>query len=170
MVELNVTSKFDPDRCRQYLNDELSVFHCHHYATLFTQLADDAKLFDGERHLTESSSEAMLPPMKKYCEDNAISSIDDKISIAEQYFSYVGLGKVDIDVKAWSATMQNAHVDEGWIKKWGNRDEPVNFIGQGFIVAAFALAHGGKPSSYKVTETQSIVSGAATSKFIVEKI
>lgn len=170
MAELKVKARFEPDQCRQYLNDELSVFHCHHYATLYTQLADDAKLFDGARHLRDSSSEAMLPPLKKYCAKNAITSIEDKISIAEQYYSYVGLGKLKIDMNARSVTMTNSHVDEGWIKKWGKRNEPVNFIGQGFIAAAFALISGDDPASYKVNETQSIVSGAATSEFIVEKI
>ena len=30
-------------------------------------------------------------------------------------------------------------VDQGWIKKWGQRDKPVNYIGQGFIAAALNL-------------------------------
>ena len=61
--------------------------------------------------------------------------------------------------------MDNSHVDEGWIKKWGNRDKPVNFIGQGYVAAALAAIYDLPAGSYDVYETQSIVSGADTSRF-----
>lgn len=171
MAELKVEAKFDADKCRQYLNGETTVFHCHHYSTLFAQLADDAnELFDGVKHLKDAAAESMLEPMKKYCDDNGISSLEDKASIAEQYYAFVGMGKVKLDIAGGSATMTNAHVDEGWIKKWGKRDKAVNFIGQGFLLAAFALANGATPTSYNVVETQSIVSGAATSEFTISTI
>ena len=169
MIDFKVESRFDPVSCRQYLNDELTVFHCHHYTTLFSQLADDADLIKGAKHLKDAAAEAMLSPMKKYCDENNITSIEDKASIAEQYFSYVGLGKISINVEANSATMTNSHVDEGWVKKMGKGDKPVNFIGQGFIEAAFALVNGDTPDAYEVAETQSIVSGADTSEFGITK-
>lgn len=169
MQRLQVQAKFDPDKCRQYLNGELTVFHCHHYATLFTQLADDAKLFNGAEHLKNATSESMFPVIKKYCEENNITSTEDKISIAEQYYSYVGLGKLKIDLESKSAEMENSHIDEGWIKKWGKRDSPVNFVGHGYIASAFALANNDNPESYDVKEIQSIVSGAESSKFVINK-
>ena len=58
-------------------------------------------------------------------------------------------------------------MDEGWIKKWGKRDKPVNFITQGYLCAAFAAVYNQPQGSYKVSETQSIVSGADKSVFSV---
>ncbi len=169
MAELKVTAKFDPDKCRQYLNGELSVFHCHHYTTLVTQLADDAELFDGERHLREAIAESMFPIMSKYCKENDISTKEDRASIGEQYFSYLGMGQVKIDLNSSKASMPYAHVDEGWIKKWGKRDAPVNYIGQGFVIAIFAIANELDISDYSIKETQSIVAGAPTSEFTISK-
>lgn len=169
MTDLKVQAKFDPEKCRQYLNDELTVFHCHHYTTLFSQLADDAKIFKGSKLLRNAASESMFSPMQKYCSQNSITSVEDKVSIAEQYFSHVGLGSLKINIEANTAIMSSAHVDDGWLKKWGKRDKPVNFIGQGFIAAAFALAKGDVPDAYEVSETQSIVSGADTSNFTITK-
>ncbi len=169
MLELKIKARFDDEKCRQYLNDELSVFHCHHYSTLFSQLADDAKLLSGTEHMKSAAAESMLTPIKKFCLDNNISSPEDRISIAEQYYSYVGLGKLKINLSTNSAEMVNSHVDEGWIKKWGTREQPVNYIGQGFIAAAFALAYDDDPVSYSVEETQSIVSGAKASQFNIKK-
>jgi hypothetical protein len=169
MPEIKIKAKFDPEKCRQYLNDELTVFHCHHYSALFTQLADDAEIFKGAKLLRDAASESMLPVLTSYCANNNINSVEDKIDVAQQYYAYVGLGSVSINVAAKTAEMKHSHVDQGWIKKWGKRDKPVNFIGQGFLAAAFALAEGGDPSAYDVQETQSIVSGANTSRFIIVK-
>ena len=40
---LKIDHKFDPISKRHYLNDIQSVYHCHHYTSLYTQLAIDAK-------------------------------------------------------------------------------------------------------------------------------
>jgi hypothetical protein len=169
MAQLTMKARFDAEKCRQYLNDEVTVFHCHHYTSLFTQLADDAKMFDGARHLRDAAAESMGPVLTRYCADNGIESANEKIDIAQQYFAYVGLGALSIDLAAGTAEMTHSHVDEGWVKKWGNREQPVNFIGQGFIAAACALANGDSPANYSVVETQSIVSGAPVSTFTITK-
>lgn len=166
---LQIEATYDDKRSRQYVNGEVTVFHCHHYAALFTQLADDAGMFDGARHLRDAAAESMLPVLKKQCEIDGATSAEDKTAVAEQYFSYIGLGKLSINIPDAKAEMAFSHVDDGWIRKWGNRDKPVNFIGQGYIAAAFALVNGDDPSTYVVEETQSIVSGATSSKFTVSK-
>ena len=53
------------------------------------------------------------------------------------------------------------------MKKWGQRTQPVNYLGRGFIQAACAAVHGlHDPRSVQVSETQSIVCGASVSKFV----
>ncbi len=170
-IEFKVKQEFDPERMRHYINGELSVMHCHHYATLFSQLADDAKLLKGAKLLADSVEESTLPVLEKYYKENNITSLEDKASIAEQYFGFIGLGKVEIkaDDDGGTAEMNHAHVDEGWVKKWGKRDAPVNFIGQGFLAGAFSAITGNKAGDFKVEETQSIVSGASSSKFNITK-
>jgi predicted hydrocarbon binding protein len=170
-VEFKSTQVFDDERMRHYNNDELSVMHCHHYSTLFSQLADDAKLLKGPKLLFEAAEESFYPVLAKYFNENNIDSIEDRASIAEQYYGFVGLGQVSITPgeQGGSAQMQHSHVDEGWIKKWGNRDEAVNFMGQGYLAAAFSAIHGNERGTYQVRETQSIVSGADTSEFTITK-
>lgn len=163
---------FDFTKMRHYTNDECSVFHCHHYSSLFTQLADDSKMFKGDKQLFDASEEVFYRVLRKYFKDNSISPAEDRKSIAEQYLCFIGLGKVEIKIKGdgGSAEMVHSHVDEGWIKKWSKRDQPVNYIGQGFLAAAFASITDKDVGSYSVEETQSIVSGATSSKFVIKKI
>lgn len=170
-VEFKANQVFDGEKMRHYLNDELSVMHCHHYSTLFSQLADDAEMFNGPTLLAEAAEESMYPVLVKYFNENNIDSIEDRARIAEQYYAFVGLGQIKITPReqGGSARMQHSHVDEGWIKKWGNRNEAVNFMGQGYLAAAFSAINGDDKGTYQVQETQSIVSGANTSEFTITK-
>lgn len=160
---------FNPQKARQYINGEAIVYHCHHYATLFSQLADDAKLINGDKLLAEAAEASFYDVLTKYFKDNKIETLEDKVCIAEQYYSFVGLGELKLDINQSSAEMLHSHVDEGWIKKWSKRDEPVNFIGQGYIAAVFSAVNGTDIGAFNVEETQSIVSGCETSKFKVIK-
>lgn len=168
---LNIQHHFDAERNRQYLNGELTVFHCHHYASLFSQLADDAKMFEGARLLSEAAEEAFLPVLSKYFNEQDLMNKVDRTRAAEQYFAYVGLGQLslNVDEQGGTAEMPYSHVDEGWLKKWESRPEPVNFIGQGYVAAALSAITGNPAGSFVVEETQSIVAGADSSKFKISK-
>lgn len=170
-VKFNANHTFNKSTFRHYLNDELTVLHCHHYITLFTQLADDAKLFQGEKLLAESMKETIYPILIKYYNDNNIESKEDKTTIAELYYAYVGLGQLKLSVNDDSGTaeMKYSHVDEGWIKKWSTFDKPINFVGCGFLAAAAAAITNNPINSFNVKETQSIVCGAEVSKFTITK-
>ncbi len=159
---------FDNQRMRHYLDGELVVMHCHHYSSLFTQLASDAAGFNGPTLLTEASAESMWPMLKSYYQKHSITEIPERIAIAEQFFSFIGLGDVEFtfgENSGW-ATMKHSHVDEGWLKKWGQNEKPINFIGRGYLQAAWAaIFDKNNPSALNVEEVQGIVCGASTSRF-----
>jgi len=168
--EFELDHKFDKLRSRHYINDKLSVLHCHHYATLYTQLADDIKWANGGDILKETSEDVFYDVLKKYYDDKCINSIEDKVRIAEDYYKAVGLGNmkfVTIGESFGKVELCNSHLDEGWIKKWGKKDEPVNFIGRGFISAVFSCINSKPVRSYEVEEVQSIVQGKEKSLFKV---
>lgn len=163
--------RFNSTKARQYLNNEAIVLHCHHYITLITQLADDAKQLNGAKLLAESAEETFYPILIRYFTENNIVSLEDRTAVAEEYFSYIGLGKLKLNL-LWqndTAEMDYSHVDEGWIKKWSKRNKPVNFIGQGYIAAAFSAITGQELYAFDVNEIECIVSGAKKSKFIITK-
>ena len=170
-VQFQATQIFDQDKMRHYLNGAGSVLHCHHYSTLFTQLADDANWLSGPQLLAESAEESFYSVLTDYFGEYGITDTQERVGIAEQYYSHVGLGQVAIHAngETWTADMPHAHVDEGWIKKWGQRDKAVNFIGQGYLAAAAAAIQGAPCGTYRVVETQSIVKGADVSKFNISK-
>ena len=170
-IEFEAKQEFDSKRMRHYINNELSVLHCHHYATLFSQLANDAKSLQGAKLLSEASEETFYAIFKDYFKNKNVNGTDARIKIIEQHCTFVGLGelKLQTDGKNWTAEMVHSHVDEGWIKKWSKSSEPVNFMGQGYIAAAVEAITDSRLGSWKVNETQSIVSGASSSKFNISK-
>jgi predicted hydrocarbon binding protein len=171
MTQLKLDHKFDASRKRHYLNNVLTVLHCHHYATLFTQLALDAKeLVDGTQILNESAEDVFFQVLSDYYSSNGISGTKERMDVAAQMFVALGMGKMDIvsaDEKGGEVDMPFAYLDEGWLKKWGNYKEPVNFISAGYLSAMFAAVFGKPTRTYKAIETQSKVMGAEKSKFKV---
>ncbi len=171
MPELILEHRFDTERKRHYLNDEVSVLHCHHYSTLFSQLAIDARdIVNGEKIMKEVSGSVFADVLNKYYRKHNIVSPEDRLDIACKMYSACGLGVMKVlsfSAEGGEVEMPHSHVDEGWLKKWGKANTPVNFLGAGFIAAMFAATFGGSPEKYKVAETQSIVGGASVSKFKV---
>ena len=167
MAELKLNKRFDAVKNRHYLNNQLTVLHCHHYATLFTQLGLDAKeLVDGTIILQESAEDIFYNVLTSYFKENNVSDGGERIEAAKQMFSALGLGKIVINSSENSGgevEMPSAHLDEGWISKWGKHTEPVNYIGMGYIAGMFAAIFDKPTRSFNVTETQSKVMGAERS-------
>jgi len=167
-TEFEIDHKFDPIRNRHYLNGVCTVLHCHHYATLYTQLADDAADFQGVRLLKEAAEDTFYSALKDYYEQKGIENVEDKITIAEQYWQVVGMGLIrftGVGKYAAIAVMEYSHIDEGWLKKWGGRDKPVNFFTCGFVSAVAALVNDKPPRSFKTEESKSLVCGDDISQF-----
>ena len=161
--ELVKDHEFDQERCRHSLMGFQSVLHCHHYMTLTTQMAEDAdELCNGTDVLVTTMEDTIYKVLQRYYEKNHITDLWEKVSIAEQYYSYCGLGQIKFEhVGDYSASVKvfHSHVDEGWIKKWSKRSKPVNYIGRGFCQAALSLFNNHPPRRYDSQETQSIVKG-----------
>ena len=97
-----------------------------------------------------------------------MTALADRVAIAEQYWKTVGMGLIHftgIGKYSGTAEMEYSHIDEGWLKNWGSRSEPVNFITSGFVAAVIALANNKPSKSFAVQETRSLVRGDDKSLF-----
>lgn len=168
-VKFKVEKNFDFKAKKFYLNNEPTVLHCHHYTTLLTQLANDAVKFNGPQIMFSTAEETFYPILAKYFKENNVVSYEDRARIVEQYYAYIGLGLMKINLKEHSAELIHSHLDEAWLKKWSVTDKPVNYITQGFLAAAFSAITDNNFEIFNVQEIQSIACGNETSKFIIEK-
>lgn len=167
---LVLVHRFDPHTKRHYLNDANSVLHCHHYSTLYTQLALHAQDLGGIRNLLEAGEQVFGRFLKDYFRKNAVESAEDRKDIAQQYWKAVGMGLVEISSsteKSGMASMDYSHLDEGWLKKWGSADRPVNLFTQGFLAGAFAAIYDKPFNAYQVEETKSLARGDESSEFAI---
>jgi hypothetical protein len=169
-TEFIVERSFDPVRCRHTVNGQVNVLHCHHYLSLYAQLAEDCGMLDARKLLKETAEDAFYRVLSDYYRQNGVESTGDRIAIAEQYYSFCGLGSLKVlaaGQDSGEVELTHSHVDSGWIKKWGNRSKPVNYVTCGYIDALFAAVFGLQPRSFEATETASIVAGAERSEFVV---
>lgn len=169
-IVMELEHAFDEKRCRHYLNGQLSVLHCHHYASLYTQLAMDAEFIDAKTILAQSAEDSFFDMLSDSYQAHPELTPDEKLEVGCQYYAVIGLGQMKVlsaEETSGKVALEHSHVDEGWIKKWGKKDKAVNFITRGYIAALFATAYGKPMQSYIVSEVESIVTGAARSLFIV---
>lgn len=161
---------FDHASKRHYINGYQAVLHCHHFTTLYTQLALDAGKTD---LLKDCARESISEVLELYFAENPhIQTINDKVDIACQYFALMGLGAMKVNfIGKYSGKVElfQSHIDSGWIKKWGIYDKPVNYIAAGFIEAMFETVLNLPARSFTAIETQSIVTGNETSEFKITR-
>ncbi|MDK9700431.1 MAG: hypothetical protein OEM52_09835 [bacterium] len=169
-TNFKVRHHFDETTRRHYFNNVCTVFHCHHFTSLYTQLADDCSFFDAKELMKEVAEDTFAPILKEYFETNGIVTFRDRVSVIEQYYAFLGLGELKIlcaGIDSGEAELLHSHVEEGWKKKWGLFNKPINFISCGFLAAAFSALFSRPTRSYFANETASIVMGASTTKLTI---
>ena len=161
---------FDRGTKRHTINGIQSVLHCHHYTSLYTQLAIDA----GETDLLkECARESFRTVLDTYFAANPdIDTVQAKVEIGCQYYALLGLGKMVVNflgTESGEVELLSSHTDDGWKKKWGEYDKPVNYISAGYIEAMFESVLNFPAKSFRVVESQSLVMGSEVSKFKVTR-
>ena len=125
-VEWEIDHRFDPKTTRHYNNDAVTVLHCHHYITLYCQLADDAEMVDGKGLMRQAAELSFIKVLKDYFKKYQVTKLVERVALAEEYWKVCGMGLLHFEhVGKLSATaeMSHSHVDEGWVKKWGKRGQ-----------------------------------------------
>jgi predicted hydrocarbon binding protein len=168
-LDFEIDHYFDPARKRHYLNGVNSVLHCHHFATLYTQLAMDATDFNGVEHLVAAAEDSFFEVLDSYFRGKGIERVPDRLEVAQQYWQTVGMGLIrftGVGPMEVAAEMEYSHLDEGWLKKWGGHDKPVNYFTAGFVAAVASLVNNKPVRSFRVSEVQSLVCGDEKSRFL----
>jgi hypothetical protein len=163
-------ASFERSRCRHIANGQTLVLHCHHFATLTAQLANDCALLDAKTLLAQCAEDAFYPVLSNYYRQNTICDLKIRIGIAERYFAEAGLGKLRVTFAGTcvgEVALEHSHVDEGWIKKWGKSTQTVNHIGCGYVTALFSAVYDRPTRTYAAKERQSIACGANVSVITV---
>ena len=168
-MNLQLPQHFDTTHKRYFLNEQVSVLHCHHYATLYTQLALDAR---ETTLLSEVTEDTFFRILSDYFLKHDIQTLDKRIEIACQYFSEIGFGKMQVNYLAdytGEIELITSHIDEGWLRKWGTYDVPINYIAAGYCAALFESVLNQPVRTFSVKEIQSIAMGAETTLFKIDR-
>ena len=169
-MSLQIDHTFDDETYRHTINGHQFVLHCHHYMSLTTKLAEDFSDIGGVKVLTEATEDSFRPIFDSYFSDHSVSDPEQRLALGAEYYTFMGLGAMEVGGSAagGNATLNHSHVDEGWLKKFGKHDKPINHVTCGFLAALFAAAFDKSPRSYTVTEKSSIVTGASESALTIE--
>ncbi len=171
-MALDIKHTFDDNTYRHSINGHGFVLHCHHYMALTHKLAEDFADLGAVRVLAEAAEDSIRPVLESYVKEKGIASPDERLQVGAEYYSFMGMGKMAVagSPGGGEVKLPHSHVDEGWVKKWGTHDRPVNHFTRGFVAAMFAVAFDKPARSYEVTESAAIVTGAAESVLSVKAV
>jgi hypothetical protein len=163
-------ARYDHDRCRHVADGQTLVLHCHHFAILTTQLANDCALLDAKKLLAQCAEDAFYPVLANYYRKRDIRELRERVGVAERYYAEAGLGALRVKSAGQcfgEVELAYSHVDAGWLKRWGKADQPVNHIGCGYVTALFSALYDRQRRAYAARERQSIALGAKLSVITV---
>ncbi len=168
-MALQLDYTMDDTTFRHFLNGHCVVMHSHHYLALVTRLVEELGEIDGTRVLTDVVEESMREIFDDYIAKHGLTSPQERGAVGKEYYSALGLGKLQVsgDGNRGEVRLLRSHLDEGWVRKWGTHDRPVNHFTRGFIAAMFGAAFNAPVGSFRVTEEASIAAGAPEGKFVV---
>jgi hypothetical protein len=166
-MSLELSFTFDPSTYRHYINGHATVLHCHHYMSLTTQLALDYADQGGPRVLRECAEDSIRPMLADYVAKQSIIDAAARLSVGCEYYAVMGLGQMTASGEASGGEvhLSHSHVDEGWVKKFGTSQAPINHFTAGYAAAMFSVAFDKPARGYRVQETQSIAMGSPTTVF-----
>ena len=95
-TDLIIERRFDPIRCQHTVNGHVHVLHCHHYLSLYSQLAEDCGMLDARKLLTEVAEDTFYGVLAGYYREHNLEGVADRIAIAEQYYAFTGLGQMKV--------------------------------------------------------------------------
>ncbi|MDD2318525.1 MAG: 4-vinyl reductase [Geobacteraceae bacterium] len=169
-MALRLEYSHDDETHRNFLNGQPVVMHSHHYLALITKLVEDLADMSAPEILRDAVEDTMRAVFDDYIAKNGLTSAQDRCNVGREYFSVFGLGKMVItgDENGGEIRLLRSHVDEGWVKKWGVHNKPINHFTCGYVAAMFGAAFNKPARSYVVTEVASIAAGDSEGKFIVK--
>jgi hypothetical protein len=160
-MTLNIEHTFDPSTYRHAVNGQEFVLHCHHYMALTTKLAVEQEERGGTRVLCESAEDAVFTVLSAYLDANSVEGGEARLAVGKEYFALMGLGRLEVTggEQGGEVTLLRSHVDQAWVKKFGNADDPIGHFNRGYAAAMFRAAFKKPERAYKTTEAQSIAKG-----------
>jgi predicted hydrocarbon binding protein len=171
MGALEMKIDFDPKTKTLYIFGSSVTVHCNHYITNLLKMIDSSPYVDGGMIMYEASERVAKKHLIRIFEKNSISSMQDRISAAEQLFSKLGFGVLNfklVNGEAVEVVSPYGFIPESWKMQNGRRKDPVCYFTSGYIAGALEAIYDVPPGLYEVYETGCMACGGDICKFIIK--
>lgn len=161
----NKMYSYDKNYCRRKIYDQNVIVHCHRYNARMISTIEDTTQIDGKKIVLDSAEYSFGNILKTAM--TGVSSKSEKIKIASDTYSYLGLGKLVLDsIDSGNVQAATSHIVSGWLATFGNVTRPVCSITAGYIRALAYLLNG---TPVEVTETKCIGLGHEQCEFLISE-
>jgi len=150
------------------------LFHCHHFNLFLDQTIDDALGHaEGTRLRIAAAQESGHALLLALTKGTGAETPMERINLAQQVFSAMGHGKLQIDAPEGRGTAQGTYLHYGfsWAEKYGKdvkRRHPADAFAAGFAAAAVEVAYDLPCESVRVTESRCVAMREDACEFTLE--
>ena len=159
------------------LYKEPLVFHCNHFNVFFQRTVEEAIAFlDIDASLLQKKAAFMsaYSIFQGLSEKNPqITSIEDKLLIASQLYSFLGYGLLplkDLSKEEGEICTPITHYSLAWREKYGKRKKPVDDLTCGYISAVLSWVFEEEPGIYEVEQKKCLTLGDEENVFLYKKL
>ncbi len=164
---------FDPQNNLMRLNGALVSLHCHYFNCGLLKALEEIPYIDGPEILREEATKQFYSNFKPLF-DEIKHKVSPKMLLknSAEIYRFLGYGRLRLDNltrKGGTATADSSYYVVGWLARYGRRSTPVCHLTRGFIAGIMAVVFQTPPDRYVVKETDCMILGSKTCKFIVSE-
>ena len=152
------------------------VYHCDYANVYWQKYFERAAAVDGKSILSDAIRDQIAKSLHPLFEDLELGSNESRAEAAESFFADItGLGKVSLPAEFEDGTtivVENSHIGKGWLKIFGEQDEPKCTDWEGVLEAAAGAVtglEGPDKESFDVKEVKCIAQGDENCEFEVHR-
>ncbi len=171
MINLSLT--FEPDNNLLRLNGKLVSLHCHYFNCGLLKALEEIPYINAVQIFCEEAANQFHLNFKQLmAETEGEISWKAWLEEAAELYRFLGYGRLKLDgltKEGGTALADSSYYVVGWLARYGRRSTPVCHFTCGFLSGIMSAVFDMPVGHYEVEETECMMLGARTCKFIVSE-
>jgi hypothetical protein len=146
--------------------------HCHHYNCGLIKVIEEIEGIDARSIIVRAAQEEFYDKFTRYVLNHlSDGTADEKLKTAAELYRFMGFGRIDLsglNGSGGKAYADSSYYVTGWLAKYERRTTPVCHLTCGFLSGILAAVYEKPLDTYRVEETQCMITGQDRCEFLIE--
>jgi predicted hydrocarbon binding protein len=145
--------------------------HCHHYNCGLVKALEEMEGIDARSIIIQAAQEEFYDKFTRYVLNHLSDrTAEEKLKAAAELYRFMGFGRLDLselNESGGKAFADSSYYVTGWLAKYERRSIPVCHLTCGFLSGVLSAVYEKSIDTYRVEETQCMISGHERCEFLI---